>query len=172
MKLLKYLLVSISFIALASSCKPNKDKLSAKIHSLENTLMSPGQTQDSILTRELFSSYDAFFKYYSTDSLVPEMLYKGGQISLFSRRNVITIAFFTKLINTYPDYPKTIQAYLILGNFYANKIYDLDRANDIYDTFLIRYPNHELASQVLFLKNTLGKTTEELLDEIKRQNKH
>ena len=169
---MKQLVIFATLIAVLASCTPDRNELAAKITNLQNTIIAPNQKQDPALGEELFGAYDAFFEHYSADSLVPEMLYRGGQIAIIYGQNTRAAMYFTDLINKYPDFPNAVDAYMILGNFYANKIYDLERAKEVYDEFLAKYPQHELAPQAQFMLKNLGKTPEELLLEISKQNEN
>lgn len=167
---MKQLLLFISFIALVASCTPERNELAGKISTLEISATAPQKTLDKAIGEELFENYEDFFEYYPQDTLVPEMLFKGGQIAMLYGQNMRVSEYFEKLIKDFPQYKKTTDAYVILGNFYANKIYDLERANAVYDAFLVKYPNHELTPQIEFLKLTLGKTSDEILELIQKKN--
>ncbi len=168
---MKQILFFLSFIALVASCSPDRDKLSEKITQLEAAATAPKEKLDEAVGEELFEQYDQFLENFPQDSIVPQLLYKGGQIAILYRQNLRASEYLTRLIKDFPDNEITPHAYMVLGNFYANKIHDLDRAKAIYDDFIAKYPDNKMVAQVQFMLETLGMTPDEMLQYVQANNR-
>ena len=168
---MKQALIFLSFFAVIVSCTPDKKTLADKITKLETSATAPQEKLDQAIGEELFENYDEFFENFPQDSLTPHMLYKCGQIAILYEQNLRASDYLSKLIKDFPTNDKTPDAYMVLGNFYANKIHDLDRAKALYDDFISRYPDHALIPQVQLMKETLGMTPDEMLEYIQANNK-
>lgn len=168
---MKQALIFLSFITFIASCTPDRNKLGEKITQLETAATAPSEKLDQAIGEELFENYDTFIENFPQDSLLPQLLYKGGQIAILYEQNLRASDYLNKLIKEFPGDDRTPHAYMVLGNFYANKIHDLDRAKALYEEFISKYPDNKLVPQVQFMKETLGMTPDEMLEYVQANNK-
>jgi len=93
----------------------------------------------------------------------PEYLYRAGEIARSIRTLPKAMSIYDWILNTYPDYEKTPTVYFLKGFMMENNVQDEEAAKTIYQDFLVKYPNHEMADDVKFLLENLGKSDEEIL---------
>ena len=76
------------------------------------------------------------------------------------------IANFHRVYNDFPSYPKVDLSLFLEGYTYENEKHDLAKAHDIYEAYLLKYPNTKLARSVQFALRNLGKTPEQIMSEM------
>jgi len=67
------------------------------------------------------------------------------------------------LYDGYRSYEKAPQALFLAGFIYENDLKNLDKAKDMYNTFMKKYPNDTLAASVKFSLENLGKPADEII---------
>ncbi len=70
---------------------------------------------------------------------------------------------FGKVTELYPDSSVTAQAYFMLGFINANYVANDGEARKHYETFLKKFPDHELAGSVKFELDNLGLNADDIL---------
>jgi tetratricopeptide (TPR) repeat protein len=118
---------------------------------------------------EYVNACEAYALSYN-DERAPEYLFKAAEIARSLRTFPKTLSLFDWIINSYPDYEKTATALFLKGFIIENELQNEDLARKTYQSFLTKYPDHDLADDVQFLVDNLGKTNEEILKLIE-QNK-
>lgn len=81
-----------------------------------------------------------------------------------------SIELYSKLADGMPEHKKAPTAFFMLAYVYANDLKDLDKARAAYEVFLQKFPNDELAESARTELKNLGKSEEEILEEIKKNN--
>ncbi len=109
---------------------------------------------------------------YSAKS--PEHLYKAAEIARSLRTFPKTLSIYDWIVTEYPQYDKTPTAMFLKGFIIENELGNSPAAKDVYTSFLQTYPNHDLADDVKFLLENIGKSNEEILEliEKKKQEKN
>jgi tetratricopeptide (TPR) repeat protein len=102
------------------------------------------------------------------DSLAPEYLYKAAGIFMNSGEPKKAIKALNEVINDYPDYDKVENCYFLRAYVYDDKLKDYNNARKYYDTYLEKYPNGDFAPDAKMLRDNLGKSTEEVFEEIEK----
>jgi TolA-binding protein len=102
-------------------------------------------------------------KYPTSPRYVDALLSMGKIYTDQFREYSNGVTSFKKVVNLYPDSSVTAQAYFMLGFIHANYDIKLDEARKYYETFLKKYPSHELASSVQFELSNLGMNADEIL---------
>ncbi|MCF8306417.1 MAG: outer membrane protein assembly factor BamD [Ignavibacteriales bacterium] len=77
-----------------------------------------------------------------------------------------SVDYFEKVYTDHPDNPLAPQALFMAGFIYANELNDLNRAKDNYELFLLKYPQSDLADDAEMELQNLGKTPEEILQNV------
>jgi len=168
---MKKLFIYLFSLALFS-CTPDKATLLKDIASLETAFekKETGKKLDMKAGNELFEKYDLFLENYSKDSLAPILLFKAGKLAVAINNHTKAIKYLGEFTESYKDSPDAPQAYLLLGNYYANKVLDLDNAKMTFNAFIDQFPNHPMVKDVKFMVTTLGKTPDEILELIQQRN--
>ncbi len=99
-----------------------------------------------------------------------QYLYKAAEVSRSIRTFPKTLTIYDWMIESYPNYSKTPTVVFLKGFLLDNELKNLDLAKQTYETFIDRYPEHELASHVKFLIENIGKTDEEILELITKKD--
>jgi TolA-binding protein len=81
------------------------------------------------------------------------------------------IQIFDRILNEYPKFQKIPHCLFLKGFIYENELKNLDKARQIYQEFLMKYPNHEFADDVQISLDNLGKSPEELIKEFQEKAK-
>ena len=102
---------------------------------------------------------------YPNDSLSPKYLHKAAELALAIDMSKEAISTLDTLIKRYPDYKYLPDAIFFKGFIQENHLKDFAAAEKTYKDFLKRFPNHELAAQVVVIIENIGKSPDEMVKE-------
>ena len=95
--------------------------------------------------------------------LVPQAQFKKADIYLNGTHELdMALVAFQKTADQYPDLDFGANSLFMVGFVQANYLQKHEPAREAYQTFLARYPNHELISSVTFELENLGKQVEDI----------
>ena len=114
---------------------------------------------------------EAFATAYHTSSAAPEYLFKAAEVAKSIRTFTKSLSIYDWIIEKYPNYDKTPTSLFLKGFIIENNLGDDDKAREVYNEFLAKYPQHDLADDIEFLLENLGKTDEEILQMIEERRK-
>lgn len=151
------------------ACESPKEKSLKEIETLE--------AQDSVFNPENLekqkNAYMSFADKYPDDERTPEFLFKSAQRlgAIAAEKNNIqmheeAIQLFEKIINTYPKNHYAEESMFLIGFVYENHLNNTAKAKQAYEKFLQQYPNSELAEDAQKAITYLGKSPEEVLQNI------
>ncbi len=156
------------FILILFSCTPSKEKLQEQITNAEAELFKNDKGtfvfEDKLAVKTI-EAYSAFVAAYPEDSLTPEYLFKKADLFRSLKDAGKSIETYNAIIEKYPDYKKAPYCLFLKGFIYENELNNTAKAKESYEAFLVKYPNHELADDVQFSLNNLGKSPEQLIRE-------
>lgn len=105
------------------------------------------------------------------DDQVPRHLYAAAEIARSLRTFPKAMSLYDWILDKYPNYEKAPNVLFIKG-FILEQDYKRDEeARAVYQEFLNIYPNHQMAESAKFLLNNLGKSDEEILQELEQKRK-
>ncbi len=162
-------LLTITFSLFLFSCSPSRNEMLDKISSMESKMKTSPKV-DTVAVTQLISAYQNFASKYASDSSAPENLYKAAGLAVGFNRGVQAIDLYEKLIVSYPQYKKIPECYFMQAFAYENVIGNIVKANECYNRFLAKFPNHELADDAQAAIKFLGKTPEEMVHEFEKMN--
>jgi TolA-binding protein len=81
-----------------------------------------------------------------------------------TNRSMEAIKFYDRILTDFPDYRKAPEALFLKGYVYENNLGRLDKAKEIYETFMAKYPENEFADDAKVSLQYLGKSPEELIE--------
>ena len=160
---------AIFFAVTFFACSPSSEKMKAKISKMEADLKSAEQV-DSTAVTELLSAYQNYASRYENDSLAPDYLYKAAGLAVGFNRGTQAIEIYETIINKYPEYKRVAECYFMEAFAYENVIGNIAKANEYYNKFLAKYPNHDLADDAQSAIRFLGKSPEEMVREFEQMN--
>lgn len=94
--------------------------------------------------------------------LTEEEYYKKAQDAYGNQNFAEAVENFKGLVDNYPESTHQAEALFLLGFINANDIKNLDEAKKYYETFLEKFPNHDLADDAEYELKTLGKDINDL----------
>ena len=106
----------------------------------------------------------------ASDSLAPDYLYKAAGLAVGFQRGPQAVDLYESILHTYPDYKRLPECYFMEAFAYENVIGNIGKANEYYNKFLLKYPNHDLADDAMAAIKFLGKTPEEMVHEFELMN--
>jgi TolA-binding protein len=96
------------------------------------------------------------------DDKAATYLYKASEMSRSIKTFPKTLSIYDWILQDYPDSEKAASSLFLKGFILENDVRDLDLAKGCYQQFLDKYPDHQLADDVKFLLDNIGKSDEEI----------
>lgn len=157
-KLLFVIIISVSFF----SCSKTSDK--------DYMEMASEKEKEGKIS-EALSDYSKLVAEYPESELASEAiikqasLYHENKVKDISRKEALTKAaeLFISVSEKYPENEKAPSSLFMAGFIYANEIMDFNKAKEVYNLFLKKYPEHELSSSAKEELNNMGLTPDEIL---------
>jgi TolA-binding protein len=168
---MKYLSIVLA-VLMITSCTPSKEKLQKNIANAEAELFKNDKGTfvfDDKLAVKTIDAYSAFAEAYPEDSLTPEYLFKKADLFRSVKDAGKSIETYNAIIEKYPNYKKAPYCLFLKGFIFENELNNTAKAKESYEAFLAKYPTHDLADDVQFSLNNLGKSPEQLIREFKEK---
>jgi TolA-binding protein len=154
------LIITLGFIYFSCSNTSDKEYMQMASDNVKNGNVSAAIT-----------SYQNLLEEYPESELAPDAivqqatLYHGNKVTNISRQESLRKAaeLFASVSEQYPNSKQATQSLFMAGFIYANEIDDYDKAKEVYNTFLNKYPDHELAASAEEELNYMGLSAEEIL---------
>lgn len=102
------------------------------------------------------------------DDRVPANLYTAAEVARSMRTFPKAMSLYDWLIDTYPKHDKTPNALFIKGFILEQDYNRPDEAKEIYTRFVTDFPDHDMVESAKFLLKNLGKSDQEILQEIEK----
>ncbi len=167
---MRSLIIVFVFTAFAfAACTQQRSKDFDEISKFEKELTKdPMAPIDMEKGRKMGELYFNFVKKYPQDSLSPEFLLKSAEV--YTSIGVIqkAIESLDKIIADYPEHELIPQSIHLLAFVYDDKVKDYEKAAENYNLLIKKYPNHDLAENAKGCLMLLGKSEEELLNELQK----
>lgn len=157
-----------------------KKAMSSPIDSISRYLINLGEalfneTDQTGINRKAAMEYvdacEAYALAYPKASDAADNLFKAAEVAKSIRTFPKSLTLYDWILEKYPSYVKAPTSLFLKGFIIENNVGDEKKAREIYDDFLARYPKHDLADDVEFLIENLGKTDEEILQMIEEKRK-
>jgi len=150
------------FIFLFSACDTHKDK------ELFDTASAKAKAKNY---SEALKDYQKIIDEYSSSDNAAESLFAvAAMYHMYQMPNISkdeslkkAVTYYQKLYEQFPKDEKAAKALFMAAFIKANELNQLEGARSSYQTFVEKFPNHELASQAKIELENLGKTPEEIL---------
>lgn len=104
------------------------------------------------------------------DKSSPKYLYMAAQVSQNIKMFVKTLELYDWILLKYPDFEKVQTSMFMKAFILDNELKRIDEARQVYDEFLSKYPNSDLADDVKSSLEYLGKSDEEILKAIESKS--
>ncbi len=150
-------------IILVTACNTNKDR---------DTFNAAERNYNDKKYAEALTDYKLVIEEYSSSDFAAKSLMRvGSMYQMFLVPNVQgdesnkkAVEYYRDLYKNFPKSEDAPKALFMSGFILANNLNKFDEAKLTYQTFLEKFPKHELASQIKMELENLGKTPEEILE--------
>jgi len=144
----------------------------AEIDTAEQA-MRGSKTFDSKLAIEALRAYNDFCVKYPKDSLTPEYLFRASDIAQGTGNYQQAAIYLETILANHTEYPKYSDACFAAAfvyDEYLEKVNDGgERAKELYDFIITKYPSSPYAEQSKVLKQYVGKDNNELYEDIRKK---
>lgn len=155
------------FVLVLVGCNTNDP--AKRIEKLEEQVFATEGAINPEVANDLVSAYCDFADANPDDAMAPEYLFKAVDVSINLNEPQRTIYIIDKLLNNYPDYPRTQAALFVKGFIFETRYENYDMAKKIYEQYLVMYPDGEFAESCRASIENLGLTPEELVKKFENQ---
>lgn len=102
------------------------------------------------------------------DEKSPTLLQEAAELAGAIKAYPKALELYEWIIEHYPNSDKAAQSLFLMAFMYENELQQLDSARTYYEKFLQQYPNHEFADDATVMLKNLGKTPEEILQQMEQ----
>lgn len=99
----------------------------------------------------------------------PEQLYKAGEIARSISDFQKALSIYSTIENYFPQYEKAPKALFMQAFTYAEDLGDAEKARELYEAFIAKYPEDDFVDDAQILLETLGKSDEEIFQQLENQ---
>lgn len=169
--------LSICLLLLLVACQPNSNTGTAKgpadkatttekIKAAEADLRgNTSGTFDVEKAKTALAAYEEYVSLNLKDPETSEYLFKSAEIYRSLNQFDKAVAAYERIGNEFPNYDKAPQALFLMAFCYENDLGQKDKAKTLYQSFLTKYPNHELKESVQFSLDNIDKSPEQIIKE-------
>ncbi len=188
---MKYSYIFIALLILFSACqqannqaseeKPSntqvvksvdKTSLTQEIAKVENDLYNTQSFSfNAQKAKKVVEAYNQYTTAFPKDAKTPEYLFKSAEIYRSLKQYRKAVETYQNIHSNYPNFEKTPHSLFLMGFSYENDLKNLDEAKKAYQNFLNKYPKHELAKDVNFSLQNLGRAPEEIIKQFEQSKK-
>lgn len=153
-------------LIMLSACESQHDKSLKNIQQLEAELKANKDKPVSLeLANKMIDAYLFFADNFQKDTLAVNYLFKAADVASGTKQSLRAVVLFNKFYQKYPNDKKAPYALFLKGFVYETQLSDFFKARESYETFIARYPQHQLGATVQFSLDNLGRSNEELVKE-------
>ena len=160
---MRVVLISLLMLLVLNACETKQQKDLISLLELENKLMqAEDAAANETLAKEVLVVYDEFINAYPNAELIPELLFKSGEVLKGLGAHLKSAKTFHKV---HTQFPNSKVAPIALFH-QAHCFEALDQhltAKNTYEDFIERYPNHPYVSQAKGMIQILNLSDEELI---------
>ena len=138
----------------------------------ERVFVDAGESGLNVVNaREYVNACEAYALVLPGRKNAPRYLFNAAEISRTIKTFDKTLYLYDWIIDKYPKFEKAPTALFMKGFILENELNNKEKAIETYRAFLQEYPSHDLADDVQFLLDNIGKSNEEILEMIEK-NRH
>lgn len=150
----------------------NADHLLREIENREKALNEEGNGLNNHRGIRLMQAYAAYAERFGNTKAAPDYLYKAGEMAMAFELPVEAIKYFDRLYNEYSDadFEKRPYALFLKAFVTENQSLNYEEAERLYNDFIEKYPDHEMADDAEYSIKNMGKSPEELIRQFEIQD--
>ncbi|HMO38347.1 MAG TPA: tetratricopeptide repeat protein [Saprospiraceae bacterium] len=119
--------------------------------------------------QEFIWSAEVLATFLPKDTRAPELLFQAGDVAGAMGDYAQCLQLFERINEQYPAYEKSAQVLFMRAFTLDDRLGQLEAAKELYEAFLEKYPDDELAASARFSLENLGKSEEEIIQEFLRK---
>jgi len=127
-------------------------------------------TLDMVASRDFAKIARALSDKYPADTVAAMPLYRSAEVVRAMNDPKRAAEVYRMVTERYPSFSKAPEALFMLAFTYDEDLKDLDAAKATYEKFLAAHPTHSFADDTEMLLKNLGKSDEEILKALEKQN--
>lgn len=162
----QFVLIFLTFLSI--SCNNSDKKLKKEISDLELKVSSSFKSgnRDTLNENKLLDLYSRHNTLFPNDTMNVKFLFASADI--FKSRNEFfrAVGCYFKVYQSFPNSSQRPMSLFMQGFLYENELRDFAKAKEKYELFLSQFPSHPLKKDIEFSLKHLGKTPEQILEEI------
>ncbi len=178
---ISFLVLTMTALFLSTACNNtanknetkelNQQELQKEISSLEKQLFAELKQQpDQGETANLRDYYQEYAQRFPNDSLAPEYLFRSADLAVYLKDFGSAISMYQSIAKKYPAYARTPECLFLTGWVYDEHLKKYDLAKEAYEVFIERYPESPFREAAEVSIQHLGKSPEEIMEEIMKKN--
>src|ERR1035438_129909 len=172
MKNTNRILIAIAFISILASCQSPEKKAQERLMNMEKTIAKDtSKMPDKKKLNDLFISYKNFADSFPKNDSISEYLFRAGRLASSLTYLMEAVNCYDKAYANYPTSKRAPFCLFMEGFIYENQLHGNEKAKKLYEEFMKKYPDHELAKDVKFSLDHIGKSDEELIKEFEAKQK-
>lgn len=143
-----------------------KEEITAAITKAETELYGSDKNNlefDKAKAQKLVDSYNNFTGKFPQEAETANYLFKTAEVLRSLRKFNEAVGVYSKIGQDFPNFEKAPHSLFLEGFSYENDLNDLEKAKVRYQDFIKKYPEHELADDVQFSLDNLGKSPEDII---------
>lgn len=142
-----------------------KQALRTEIDQLKKEVGAAAQPSPEQLGK-LMGSLTDYATQFPQDSLSVRYLAQAAESAKILQQYEKALGIYDQILANYPAHPTAAKALFMKAFMYENDLKNLDSAKVTYQSFMAKYPNDEFADEAAFLLENLGKSPEELIQQL------
>jgi TolA-binding protein len=119
----------------------------------------------------LMKAYAEYSEKFRTDTLAPQYLFKAGETAMNIQMGGQAITYFNDVITSFPDYPKVPEALFLTAFVLETQMNNKNKAKEVYQQFIDKYPNHNLARDAKVSIENMDIPLDELIKKFEGKNR-
>lgn len=148
--------------------QPREEFLS-QIKEMEGEMFKAAEI-DNAKANDAIKLYTDYALYFPTDTLAPEYLFKAGEVATASKKYKKALEQYETILSKYADYKHYKETMYLKAFLLDNFLNDDAAAKVVYEEVIAKYPTTNYAKDAKTAIQNLGKTDEQLMEEIKKKN--
>ena len=149
---------------------PPKEETISKIKALE-TEMHKAVEIDNTVANNAIALYTEFALDFPEDTLAPEYLFKAGEVSTATKKYKRALDCYENILSNYPQYKHYMESLYLKAFLLDNFLNDDVAAKIVYEEVIKQFPTTNYAKDAKSAIANLGKTDEQIIEEIEKKNR-
>ena len=172
---MKYYLRFLTIILACSlivACQSPENKAQQRVAEMKKSYeKDTSKVFNKAKASALLTAYKNFADSFPKNDSVPEYLFQAARLANGLTYTMDAIGCYKKVYEKYPNSKRAPFCLFMQGFIYENNLHSPEMAKKLYEEFMKKYPNNELAKDVKFALDNLGKSDEEIMNAIMDKQK-